>query len=374
MNDNIDGQESDFTQQNTESILKEMLSLTKAIAGMNEKLENIETALFAGLSERLDTLTEFIRDTNDHLESIQSESKTMFQQVHESVNRTGANLTEAIIDAGKPIEEYRVWLKDELEDATGRMVEASASLETVLCDTMKTLETSLNDVSREGSESVIDTVNKISGNMEMLSIEIDKKISDSERGIVEILTKAFEESDKKATEQIEQITEISGLLVLHKKHLKNSELNELNRRAISYFNSGEYGEAKTLLEKALDISSENPAILANLAHVKAVLGDLESAEETYRKVLEIKPDFNIALSGLGTILIRSDRADETIEFLKELFETDRHKSPDVTLVFAQALTAVGRHGDAVSLLEKAMELAPGHPGIERALQEYGDSI
>ena len=374
MNDNIDGQESDFTQQNTESILKEMLSLTKAIAGMNEKLENIETALFAGLSERLDTLTEFIRDTNDHLESIQSESKTMFQQVHESVNRTGANLTEAIIDAGKPIEEYRVWLKDELEDATGRMVEASASLETVLCDTMKTLETSLNDVSREGSESVIDTVNKISGNMEMLSIEIDKKISDSERGIVEILTKAFEESDKKATEQIEQITEISGLLVLHKKHLKNSELNELNRRAISYFNSGEYGEAKTLLEKALDISSENLAILANLAHVKAVLGDLESAEETYRKVLEIKPDFNIALSGLGTILIRSDRADETIEFLKELFETDRHKSPDVTLVFAQALTAVGRHGDAVSLLEKAMELAPGHPGIERALQEYGDSI
>ena len=374
MNDNIDGQESDFTQQNTESILKEMLSLTKAIAGMNEKLENIETALFAGLSERLDTLTEFIRDTNDHLESIQSESKTMFQQVHESVNRTGANLTEAIIDAGKPIEEYRVWLKDELEDATGRMVEASASLETVLCDTMKTLETSLNDVSREGSESVIDTVNKISGNMEMLSIEIDKKISDSERGIVEILTKAFEESDKKATEQIEQITEISGLLVLHKKHLKNSELNELNRRAISYFNSGEYGEAKTLLEKALDISSENPAILANLAHVKAVLGDLESAEETYRKVLEIKPDFNIALSGLGTILIRSDRADETIEFLKELFETDRHKSPDVTLVFAQALTAVGRHRDAVSLLEKAMELAPGHPGIERALQEYGDSI
>lgn len=374
MNDNIDGQESDFTQQNTESILKEMLSLTKAIAGMNEKLENIETALFAGLSERLDTLTELIRDTNDHLESIQSESKTMFQQVHESVNRTGANLTEAIIDAGKPIEEYRVWLKDELEDATGRMVEASASLETVLCDTMKTLETSLNDVSREGSESVIDTVNKISGNMEMLSIEIDKKISDSERGIVEILTKAFEESDKKATEQIEQITEISGLLVLHKKHLKNSELNELNRRAISYFNSGEYGEAKTLLEKALDISSENPAILANLAHVKAVLGDLESAEETYRKVLEIKPDFNIALSGLGTILIRSDRADETIEFLKELFETDRHKSPDVTLVFAQALTAVGRHGDAVSLLEKAMELAPGHPGIERALQEYGDSI
>lgn len=374
MNDNIDGQESDFTQQNTESILKEMLSLTKAIAGMNEKLENIETALFAGLSERLDTLTELIRDTNDHLESIQSESKTMFQQVHESVNRTGANLTEAIIDAGKPIEEYRVWLKDELEDATGRMVEASASLETVLCDTMKTLETSLNDVSREGSESVIDTVNKISGNMEMLSIEIDKKISDSERGIVEILTKAFEESDKKATEQIEQITEISGLLVLHKKHLKNSELNELNRRSISYFNSGEYGEAKTLLEKALDISSENLAILANLAHVKAVLGDLESAEETYRKVLEIKPDFNIALSGLGTILIRSDRADETIEFLKELFETDRHKSPDVTLVFAQALTAVGRHRDAVSLLEKAMELAPGHPGIERALQEYGDSI
>jgi len=73
-------------------------------------------------------------------------------------------------------------------------------------------------------------------------------------------------------------------------------------------------------------------------------------------------------------LIQTDRAEETVEFLKGVFESDRHRSPDLMLVLARALTSVDSHKDAVSLLEKAKELAPGHPGIESALQEYGDGI
>ena len=98
--------------------------------------------------------------------------------------------------------------------------------------------------------------------------------------------------------------------------------------------------------------------------------EMEEAEQLFRKALEITPDLEPAVSGLGLLMVKTDRAEETIEFLKNAIpETDM--SVRTVIALSRALAAVGKHAEAVELLETSLRGAPEHPDLKQELAGYG---
>jgi hypothetical protein len=186
-------------------------------------------------------------------------------------------------------------------------------------------------------------------------------------GKVEAISAAVEKS---LQEQAAQLLRMTELLTVHAAGVRVARAGELNRRAISFFNSGDYAAARKLLLEALEISPETPELHANLAHVEAASGNLEEAEVRFRKALEADPKLEPAVSGLGALMILGGKPDDGIEFLSGFLSGGGEPSPGVMLALARAYAAAGRHRDAITLLETALQAAPGHPGIEQELSQY----
>jgi len=176
--------------------------------------------------------------------------------------------------------------------------------------------------------------------------------------------------EKSLREQTAQLGRMTELLSVHAAGVRDARAGELNRRAIGFFNSGDYAAAGKLLQEALEISPESPELHANLAHVEAAAGNLEEAEAGFRKALSIDPKLEPAVSGLGALMILGGKPDDGIEFLSGFLSGGGEQSPGVMLALARAYAAAGRHRDAITLLETALQAAPGHPGIEQELAQY----
>ncbi len=151
---------------------------------------------------------------------------------------------------------------------------------------------------------------------------------------------------------------------------REDRVTELNSRAVSHFSRGEYTEAGELFNEALELAPGNPELLCNSAHVLAAGGDLKAAEERFRKALAESPELEPAISGLGMIMVKTDRPDETIEFLKSTILSG-DPSVKTTIAYTRALAALEKHDEAVELLETALKSAPDNPEIVEELEKYG---
>gem|GEM_PF-1442274 len=146
---------------------------------------------------------------------------------------------------------------------------------------------------------------------------------------------------------------------------------DLNTRAIGHFNRGEYTEAGALFSQAIDISPENPELLSNTAHLKAAIGDMAVAEKFFKLALEASPELEPAISGLGMLMVKTGRAEETIEFLKQTV-VNGDASIRTVIAYSRALAALERHAEAVELLESSLRGAPDNPDLNEELSLYGN--
>lgn len=71
---------------------------------------------------------------------------------------------------------------------------------------------------------------------------------------------------------------------------------------LAHYLAGESQNAIELLEKALAINSNFPAVQHNAAGIYRSLGDMQKAEESYRKAIDLKPDYAEAYQGLAEII------------------------------------------------------------------------
>lgn len=76
----------------------------------------------------------------------------------------------------------------------------------------------------------------------------------------------------------------------------------------------------TLFEKTVRVSGNSIRVLNNYGNVLLMRGDLEGAEEKYRKALGIYPEYDDAAVNLSALLIRKGKADEAIELLDGVLE------------------------------------------------------
>ncbi len=86
---------------------------------------------------------------------------------------------------------------------------------------------------------------------------------------------------------------------------------------ISYINTGDNSRALSYLTKAYNLNPTNPDILNALGIVNAAIGNIDKAEEIFKKAIEYAPDKGEPYTNLGALLAQSKRYDEAISFLEK---------------------------------------------------------
>jgi serine/threonine-protein kinase len=116
---------------------------------------------------------------------------------------------------------------------------------------------------------------------------------------------------------------------------------------------GEHDAARRHLEAALAVSPGNPAVVAKLAELELLYGDLERAETLYRQLLERGPQ-RAWLNNLGQVLYLLGRWDEAAQTAREAVALDPDHTPS-RLSWADAELAAGRGETAMALYRQIAE-------------------
>ncbi|MBN2720717.1 MAG: tetratricopeptide repeat protein [Proteobacteria bacterium] len=114
---------------------------------------------------------------------------------------------------------------------------------------------------------------------------------------------------------------------------------------------GRFEEAIESLETAARSDSRSPAPLVEIMRIQMEAGNLEDAEKTGRRALEIDRDLGKVHIALGQIYLDSDRVDKALEHLLE----GTRLEPDNTGALFPLAEAMEKSGDgegAISVLEK----------------------
>ncbi len=289
--------------------------------------------LLTGIGKLLYKLNESVENGNARLEKLEENLLTLLQEKLDGIAGQLVKTNELLAgDSTDPVDK-KVFVK-ELGKVTKLLSESAKSIE-------KTVKDVIGKQDKKGGDALAEKVTSI-----------DKTLRENSQY------------------QKEQLEEMSKMLSLHSVEVKDNRVKEFNRSAVMHFNNAEYEQALSCLQDAIELSPDNPGLLANLAHIKASQGKLDEAEESFRKALKADPDLEPAISGLGTILVHTGRANETIEFLQKFFDRESEPSIGVMIAMSRAYSAEGNHSKAVALLEKAEKVAPGHPELEQELAKY----
>ncbi|RLE26373.1 MAG: hypothetical protein DRJ65_05680 [Acidobacteria bacterium] len=133
-------------------------------------------------------------------------------------------------------------------------------------------------------------------------------------------------------------------------------------RAQYHLVAGEYEEALDAIDIMLDSDPENLAALSLKGRIFLAMSDLDRAEQTFRKCLEIDP----ANSEVVASLCRVESTRGEFERVIELARIGRGtRSPFGTFdaIEARALLALGRESEADAVLEKALTTSPDDPDL-----------
>ena len=137
---------------------------------------------------------------------------------------------------------------------------------------------------------------------------------------------------------------------------------------------GKLQEAELSYRKAIEIKPDFASAHSNLGNILRDLGKIQEAELSYRKAIEIKPDFAIAHSNLGKIL-------QNLGKLREA-ELSYRKTIEIKPDFANAhsnlgniLRDLGKLEEAELFTRKAIQLNPdfaiAHSNLGNVLKDLG---
>lgn len=132
--------------------------------------------------------------------------------------------------------------------------------------------------------------------------------------------------------------------------------------------AGLFTEARAALMSLLQVAGDDLVTLNNAGGVFRELGELQSALDCYRRVLELRPELPEALNNAAVLLEDMERYDEAQDFLERALAV----SPE----FSEALTNLGnfygRQNDAekaIACFRKALEIDPDASDAARNLAQ-----
>jgi type IV pilus assembly protein PilF len=120
-------------------------------------------------------------------------------------------------------------------------------------------------------------------------------------------------------------------------NIANEKAKQLCMEGMAESDMRNFSEAKTLLEKSNQIEKNNVIIMNALANTVNILGEIEKAENLYKKALEIDNNFIPLYVNYGNFLNEQKRFDESEKILFEGLKKEPIKRYKVGLYFNLSL-------------------------------------
>ncbi len=93
-------------------------------------------------------------------------------------------------------------------------------------------------------------------------------------------------------------------------------IDELFSKAISLRDKGEYNLAKNIFLKIIGIEKHEPSYYLILGQIEKNLGLLNSAEQYFRKAVELLPDHELASRALFHALWNQDKTEDALDEIR----------------------------------------------------------
>jgi tetratricopeptide (TPR) repeat protein len=129
-----------------------------------------------------------------------------------------------------------------------------------------------------------------------------------------------------------------------------------------------YDEAKLAFQKATDLDPKNAEYQANFGAMLLAQDDYAGAQEHLKEALRLQPNFPLALYNLGVALAASGRAAEAIPFFEQA-EKSGPPTPGLLNALSQAYEEIGDRPNAISALERSLQLRPNQPDQIQRLRQ-----
>lgn len=211
------------------------------------------------------------------------------------------------------------------------------------------------------------------GTLRAVSPEERKALAHNERGLEQFGKGKLEQAVKEYQEAIRAFPTLAAahnnLGTAHFAAARFEEAAAAFRRAVEL--NPNYGQAHFNLALAqIKLGREREADASLQAAVRAYYtagdehfksGRLKEAEESYRGMLQIDPEYPPALLRLGLVANDARRFEEAVGYLRRVAQ----RQPNSALayqVLAESLHNLGRNEEAAASAERALKLTPDSPG------------
>lgn len=133
-----------------------------------------------------------------------------------------------------------------------------------------------------------------------------------------------------------------------------------------YYESGRTDAAIACLSEAIALDGQDPDILHKLGQAKAKQGDIQQAEQYYRKIINLAPDYPYTYTSLMDLLIKQKHPDQALA-LMHTAPTSVLRYPWVHFHAGIAHESKKDPQQAIQAFDTALKYAPHHATISQLI-------
>lgn len=139
------------------------------------------------------------------------------------------------------------------------------------------------------------------------------------------------------------------------KHIMSANAASVYNDGVRAGKSGDLDLAQQSFRRAVEMDPLAYQAIYNLGVVEERKGNEEKAKGLYRKSLAVQPDYSPALDAMVKLLIRQNKVDEAVGLMQSR-SSNYPKNIEVLTSYAEALIAANRYSDAIDVAKQALRL------------------
>jgi tetratricopeptide (TPR) repeat protein/tRNA A-37 threonylcarbamoyl transferase component Bud32 len=133
--------------------------------------------------------------------------------------------------------------------------------------------------------------------------------------------------------------------------------------------TGQYGEAATEFQRAIDLEPTNEDAYVGLALAFEHQGAIDATEKTYERAIALRPNSTFAHNSLGTFYLRRNEYDKALLMFQKVISL-APEGYGAYVNLGATYTDMGRYADAIEPLKKSISIRPSYAGYDNLGTAY----